>query len=80
MVKKIKTRVNKEPHQRAGLMVSGDVLLSHTVSSAVPSALLGLTSLFEMVRGVSPAISSPGKIFINSGGQTMLLQIYGYQK
>ncbi len=43
-------------------MVSGDVLLSHTVSSAVPSALLGLTSLFEMGRGVSPAILSPGNV------------------
>ncbi len=42
------------------IRVSGDVLLSHTVSSAVPSALLGLTSLFEMGRGVSPAILSPG--------------------
>ena len=45
-------------------MVSGDVLLSHTVASAVPSALLGLTSLFEMGRGVAPAILSPGKSLI----------------
>ena len=57
-------------------MVSGDVLLSHTVASAVPSALLGLTSLFEMGRGVSPAILSPGNsLYINSGGQMMLQQI-----
>lgn len=56
-------------------MVSGDVLLSHTVASAVPSALLGLTSLFEMGRGVSPAILSPGNsLYINSGGQMMLQQ------
>ena len=37
----------------------GDVLLSHKVSLAVPSALAGLTSLFGMGRGVSPPLSSP---------------------
>ena len=56
-------------------MVSGDDLLSHTVASAVPSALLGLTSLFEKGRGVSPVILSPGNsLIINSGGQMMLQQ------
>ena len=39
--------------------MSGDVLLSHTVSSAVPSALKGLTSGFGMLPGVSPSPWSP---------------------
>ena len=32
----------------------GGVLLSHTVSRAVPSALEGLTTVFGMGTGVSP--------------------------
>jgi hypothetical protein len=34
----------------------GSVLLSHTVSRAVPSALKGLTSGFGMEPGVSPSL------------------------
>jgi hypothetical protein len=34
----------------------GDVLLSHTVTHAVPSALKGLTSVFGMETGVSPSL------------------------
>jgi len=34
-------------------MMSGDVLLSHTVTSAVPSAQTGLASGFGMGPGVS---------------------------
>jgi hypothetical protein len=34
--------------------VSGGVLLSHTLSGAVPSALEGLASGFGMLPGVSP--------------------------
>ena len=34
-------------------MMSGDVLLSHTVTSAVPSAQSGLASGFGMGPGVS---------------------------
>ena len=37
----------------------GDYLLCHTSSDAVPSAQRGLTSLFGMGRGVSPALLSP---------------------
>ena len=37
----------------------GDVLLSHVVSRAVPSALKGLTSGFGMEPGVSPSPWSP---------------------
>jgi hypothetical protein len=38
---------------------SGEVLLSHPVSRAVPSALQGLTSVFEMGTGVAPVLYSP---------------------
>ena len=37
----------------------GDDLLSHTLSRAVQSALRGLTSVFGMGTGVSPAVRSP---------------------
>ena len=37
----------------------GNVLLSHTVAHAVPSALKGLTSVFGMGTGVSPSPWSP---------------------
>ena len=37
----------------------GGVLLSHTVSSAVPSALKGLASGFGMLPGVSPSLWPP---------------------
>jgi hypothetical protein len=40
-------------------VVSGGVLLSHTVSHAVPSALKGLTSGFGMGPGVSPTLWPP---------------------
>ena len=36
--------------------LSGCVLLSHTVTSAVPSALKGLASGFGMEPGVSPSL------------------------
>jgi hypothetical protein len=37
----------------------GDVLLSHTVTHAVPSALKVLTSVFGMGTGVAPSPWSP---------------------
>ena len=37
----------------------GNDLLSHTASSAVPSALEGLTTRFGMELGVSPPLASP---------------------
>ena len=40
----------------------GSVLLSHLVSKAVPSALEGLTSVFEMGTGVTLPPSPPGKL------------------
>ena len=39
--------------------LSGGVLLSHTVTSAVPSALKGLASGFGMGPGVSPSLWPP---------------------
>jgi hypothetical protein len=44
----------------------GDVLLSHTVTRAVPSALRGLTAVFGMGTGVALSLWSPGKIQLNS--------------
>ncbi len=41
-------------------MAGGDVL-SHRVSPAVPSALRGLTAVFGMGTGVSPALRPPAK-------------------
>jgi hypothetical protein len=38
---------------------AGDDLLSHTLSRAVQSALRGLTSVFGMGTGGSPAVRSP---------------------
>ena len=37
----------------------GNDLLSHTATSAVPSALEGLTTRFGMELGVSPPLASP---------------------
>src|SRR6478672_3265989 len=39
--------------------MSGGVLLSHSLSAAVPSALKGLTSGFGMGPGVSPSPKPP---------------------
>src|SRR4029450_7263298 len=41
------------------VLLSGDVLVSHTVPRAVPSALKGLTSGFGMEPGVSLSLLSP---------------------
>ena len=42
-----------------GNIYSGDDLLSHAVTHAVPSALEGLTSVFGMGTGVTPPLSPP---------------------
>ncbi len=49
--------------------MSGDVLLSHTLACAVPSALKGLTSGFGMGPGVSLSLWPP-KLYgvINDSG------------
>jgi hypothetical protein len=50
-----------QPGKRLGRFqrMSGCVLLSHTVTSAVPSALKGLASGFGMEPGVSPSLWQP---------------------
>ena len=40
---------------------AGDVVLSHTISRAVPSALRGLTTVFGMGTGVTLAVKPPTK-------------------
>jgi hypothetical protein len=45
-------------------LILGNVLLSHTVTHAVPSALKGLTSVFGMGTGVSPPPWSPKKLSV----------------
>ena len=50
----------KSPSSLTGLYFNlGDVLLSHTVTHAVPLALKGLTAVFGMGTGVSPSLWSP---------------------
>src|SRR3954447_1728914 len=48
-----------EPNNPRCENVSGDVLLSHAVARAVPSALRGLASGFGMGPGVSLSLWSP---------------------
>jgi hypothetical protein len=58
---------NRAKHQKTEVMITipgkkespGNDLLSHTVTSAVPWALEGLTSRFGMELGVSPPLASP---------------------
>ena len=50
---------NGPKYPREAVMYVGDDLLSHTLSRAVQSALRGLTSVFGMGTGVSPAVRSP---------------------
>ena len=44
---------------------AGSVLLSHTVTHAVPSAMKGLTSVFGMGTGGTPSLSLPANLNIN---------------
>ena len=41
------------------LKKSGNVLLSHSLATKVPSTSVGLTSVFEMGTGVSPPVKLP---------------------
>jgi hypothetical protein len=52
---------------------AGDVVLSHTISRAVPSALRGLTTVFGMGTGVTLAAKPPTKK--NKGLDSSLLSI-----
>ena len=58
-------RQKKKARLPAGPLIEldpGDVLLSHAVAHAVPSALRGLTSVFGMGTGVALSLLPPGKI------------------
>ena len=46
-------------YARTAFIYVGDDLLSHTLSRAVQSAQRGLTSVFGMGTGISPAVRSP---------------------
>ena len=46
-------------------MESGSDLLSRAVSSQVPSALKGLTSVFGMGTGVTPSLSPPEWVIVS---------------
>jgi hypothetical protein len=54
-------RKRKRPHSflSVAFIYAGDDLLSHTLSRAVQSALRGLTSVFGMGTGGTPAVRSP---------------------
>jgi hypothetical protein len=54
---------------------SGNVLLSHTLARAVPSGLQGLTSVFGMGTGGTPALQSP-----KSDDDEKILNIDGQQR
>ena len=54
---------------------SGDVLLSHTLARAVPSGLQGLTAVFGMGTGGTPALQSP-----KSRDDEKILNIDGQQQ
>ena len=54
------TKKNPSLVDEEGLgIISGSVLLSRIVTHVVPSALEGLTSVFEMGTGVAPPLSPP---------------------
>jgi hypothetical protein len=60
----VKNKIEKpNSSKRIGLLKTpGNDLLSHTVTRIVPSALRGLSALFGMGRGISPAALSPEKL------------------
>ena len=54
---------------------AGDDLRSHTLSRAVPSALRGLTSVFGMGTGGSPAVRSPTKSIARKRAKLLALSL-----
>ncbi len=61
---------------------SGNVLLSHTLARAVPSGLQGLTAVFGMGTGGTPALQSPksddDEKSLNIDGQQRRLELVLY--
>src|SRR5580704_5179721 len=49
-------------YSHGAVIYVGDDLLSHTLTRAVQSAQQGLTSVFGMGTGVSPAVRSPASL------------------
>ena len=64
--RKREERTAGKPGQCVPRSKSGDVLLSQGISPQVPSALTGLTSVFEMGTGVTLSLWSP-KSVVNEG-------------
>src|SRR2546425_5631082 len=64
------------------LFKPGSVLLSHSLTAAVSSALEGLTSVFEMGTGVTPPAWPPGNSMktLNADGRTQDLFRSFFQK
>ena len=63
------TRTTKRRRRRAPkTKKAGDVLLSHTVTHAVPSTQKSLTSEFGMGSGVASSLLSPARLFEESRG------------
>ena len=62
------SRKRKRPSRFLSMasIYAGNDLLSHTLSRAVQSALRGLTSVFGMGTGGSPAVRSPTNLFAQS--------------
>ena len=59
------SRLQKETapcYSHEAVIYVGDDLLSHTLSRAVQSARRGLTSVFGMGTGISPAVKSPASL------------------
>lgn len=51
---------------KSGLKIeAGIVLLSHSLTTAIPSPLAGLTSEFGMGSGVAPPLKTPAKLHQN---------------
>jgi hypothetical protein len=58
-VKKLGDRKRPRSFLNVAFIYAGNYLLSHTLSRAVPSAQRGLTSVFGMGTGGTPAVRSP---------------------
>src|SRR5881628_3439454 len=67
-VKLSRSQATKKPAdpKTSGLLIKpGSVLLSHSLTAAVSSALEDLTSVFEMGTGVTPPAWPPGTLSVS---------------
>ena len=65
--------IEKSPAFAGDLLESGGDLLSRAVTSQVPSALKGLTSVFGMGTGVTPSLSPPEMVNIFRQARSVVL-------